>query len=107
MWAEAYTYYFDGKPWWLDSLTLSRAAAEQQGERYEDDPWDELIANWSETQETVSITEVLEHCLQKRRDQWTQQDKVRIGRCLRAHGWERFNSGLRSRREWRFRRREG
>ena len=86
---------------------MSRAAAEQQGERYEDDPWDELIANWSETQETVSITEVLEHCLQKRRDQWTQQDKVRIGRCLRAHGWERFNSGLRSRREWRFRRREG
>jgi predicted P-loop ATPase len=107
LWAEAYTYYFDGKPWWLDSLTLSRAAAEQQGERYEEDPWDELIANWTEAQETVSITEVLEHCLQKRRDQWTQQDKVRIGRCLRAHGWERFNSGSRSRREWRFRRREG
>ena len=105
LWAEAYTYYFDGKPWWLDSLTLSRAAADQQGERYEEDPWDELIMLWAERFDNVSIGEVLEHCIQKRTDQWTQLDRNRVGRCLRKNGWERFNSGSDGARQWRFRRR--
>ncbi len=105
LWAEAYTYYFDGKRWWLDSVALNRAAAEQQGERYEDDPWDELIMLWAERFDNVSIGEVLEHCIQKRTDQWTQLDKNRVGRCLRKNGWERFNSGSDGARQWRFRRR--
>ena len=38
LWAEAATLYFDGKPWWLDSRDLNAAAAQEQADRYEDDP---------------------------------------------------------------------
>jgi predicted P-loop ATPase len=104
LWAEAVTMYFDGKPWWLDSVTLNQDATEEQAERYEDDPWDELILAWVDDRESVSLTEILMSCLEKKKDQWNQADKNRIARCLRAHGWERYNSGRRGARQWRYRR---
>jgi predicted P-loop ATPase/DNA primase len=104
LWAEATALYFDGKPWWLDSVVLNREAAEEQADRYEGDPWDELIMAWAASRESVSIADVLSVCLEKKKDQWTQWDRNRVARCLRAHGWERFNSGPRHAREWRYRR---
>ncbi|MBZ5627107.1 MAG: hypothetical protein LAQ69_51800 [Acidobacteriia bacterium] len=104
LWAEATALYFDGKPWWLDSVVLNREAAEEQADRYEGDPWDELIMAWAAGRESVSIADVLSVCLEKKKDLWTQWDRNRVARCLRAHGWERFNSGPRHAREWRYRR---
>jgi predicted P-loop ATPase len=104
LWAEATALYFDGKPWWLDSVPLNREAAGEQADRYEGDPWDELILAWAENRESVSIADVLSVCLEKKKDMWTQWDRNRVARCLRAHGWERFNSGPRHAREWRYRR---
>lgn len=104
LWAEAAYLYFDGKPWWLDSVTLNREAAEEQADRYEGDPWDELILEWAGIRESVSIAEVLTSCLEKKKDLWTQTDKNRVARCLRAQGWVRYNSGPRRAREWRYRR---
>jgi predicted P-loop ATPase/DNA primase len=106
LWAEAVSLYFDGKVWWLDSVELNRQAADEQADRYEGDPWDELIMQWAAGRESVSIEEVLSLCLEKRKDQWTQWDKIRVARCLRAHGWERFKCGPRESREWRYRRLE-
>jgi predicted P-loop ATPase len=103
LWAEATCLYFDGKPWWLDSVALNREAAEEQADRYEGDPWDELILAWADSRESVSIADVLSMCLEKKKDMWTQWDKIRVARCLRAHAWERFNSGPRGAREWRYR----
>ena len=85
-------------------MTLNQAAAEQQGERYEDDPWDEQIVLWVSQFENVSIGEILEHCIQKRTDQWTQLDKNRVGRCLRKNGWQRYQSRSEGIRQWRYRR---
>jgi predicted P-loop ATPase len=104
LWAEATYLYFDGKPWWLDSVELNREAAEEQEDRYEGDPWDELILAWAESRESVSIADVLTLCLEKKKDQWTQLDKIRVARCLRAHRWERFNDRSGGSREWRYRR---
>ena len=104
LWAEATYLYFDGKPWWLDSVELTREATQEQADRYEGDPWDELILAWAESRESVSIADVLTLCLEKKKDQWTQLDKIRVARCLRAHGWKRFNSGPRGAREWRYER---
>ena len=103
LWAEAAAQFFDGKPWWLESRELNRDAAEEQSDRYEGDPWDQVIAEWVSGRETVSITDVLRFCIEKRMDQWTQIDKNRVARCLRAQGWERFNSGTRRARQWRYR----
>jgi predicted P-loop ATPase len=104
LWAEAVFLFHEGKAWWLDSPELNQRAAEEQADRYEGDPWDELILPWVESRDSVSITEVLSYCIEKKKDTWTQADKNRVARCLRARGWERFNSGSRSEREWRYRR---
>jgi predicted P-loop ATPase len=106
LWAEATALYFDGKPWWLDSVALNRQAAEEQADRYEGDPWDELILAWAAGRESVTIADVLNFCLEKKKDLWTHMDKMRIARTLRANGWLRFNAGPRGGREWRYRRPE-
>ena len=104
LWAEAMSLYFDGKPWWLDSVALNREAAKEQAERYEGDPWDELILDWAAGRDSVSIADVLSMCLDKKKDMWTQWDRNRVARCLRVNGWIRFNAGPRGAREWRYRR---
>jgi predicted P-loop ATPase len=103
LWAEAAYLYFEGKPWWLDSIELNRDAAVEQADRYEGDPWDELIVEWAETRDTVSVADVLTYCLEKKKDQWTQWDRSRVARCLRANGWVRFNARNEGTREWRYR----
>ena len=94
--------YYDGKPWWLDSVALNRDAAQEQADRYEGDPWDELILKWASFLESVSIAEILIGCLEKKKDTWTQFDKVRIARALRTAGWNRVHAGTRDAREWRY-----
>ena len=85
---------------------MNKRAAEEQADRYEGDPWDVLIVNWIEDRESVSIADVLSMCLEKKKDMWTQWDKIRVARCLRMSGWERFNARTGSLREWRYRRSE-
>jgi predicted P-loop ATPase len=104
LWAEAVYLYFEGRTWWMDTPELCDLAREEQASRYEDDPWDEVIMRWAEGRESVSIPEVLTQCLDKRKDLWTQLDKNRVVRCLRSRGWERFYTGPRGAREWRYRR---
>ncbi|MBI4459080.1 MAG: P-loop ATPase, partial [Acidobacteria bacterium] len=121
LWAEAVVRFRSGSVWWLDSVELNRVARQEQADRYEGDPWDEVIAGWLEhptarhdcgnpiapftsDDESVSIHDVLLHCIGKRQELWTQADKNRVGRCLRALGWERYRDREGPRLEWRFRR---
>jgi len=46
--------------------------------------WEEVIGPWVESRTSVSISEVLEKCLQKEQALWTQTDKNQVARCLRA-----------------------
>ena len=106
LWAEAKTRFEIGSVWWLDTAELIQLASDQQVDRYEGDPWEEVIAPWLETRSSVSISEVLEKCLAKPQAQWTQTDKIRAARCLRAQGWQRYRERLGSRLEWRYRKEE-
>jgi predicted P-loop ATPase len=101
LWAEAMHEYQHGKPWWLDTPELNRLAAEQQADRYEEDAWDELIVTFVAGKPSVSVQEILTF-LGKERQNWTHQDRCRIGRCLRAHGWIQHNLGSRAARERRY-----
>lgn len=104
LWAEAKAEFDAGTPWWLDTAELVASACEEQTDRWEGDPWEGPIAAWTHGKETVSIEEVLTLCVEKPKGQWTQQDRNRVARCLRASGWERFKAGPRADREWRYRR---
>ena len=104
LWAEAKARFDAGCVWWLDTADRVRMASDQQTERYEGDPWEEVIGRWADDRPSVSISEVLERCLQKPQGLWTQSDKNRAARCLRFLGWERYRERHGSRLEWRYRR---
>jgi predicted P-loop ATPase len=106
LWAEAKVRFASGAPWWLDTAELVHRAADQQIERYEGDPWEEVIGPWLEARSSTSISEVLERCLQKPQGLWSQMDKNRAARCLRALGWERYRERDGSRLEWRYRKQQ-
>jgi predicted P-loop ATPase len=103
LWAEALTKYRAGAAWWLDSKTLSQKVTEQQAERYEGDVWDSLITDWCKNKESVSVSEILERCIEKKKDQWSRGDEMRVARCLKANEWERYRE-YDPRIEWRYRR---
>jgi hypothetical protein len=67
LWAEAKAKNAGGAIWWLETAELVAAAEQQQAERYEEDPWTEVIAPWAEVRETVALSEILENCLAKPR----------------------------------------
>ena len=106
LWAEAKARFDSGAPWWLETAELVHMATDQQIERYEGDPWEEVIGGWLETRSSTSISEVLERCLQKPQALWTQTDKNRAARCLRSLGWERYRERQGSRLQWRYRKEE-
>jgi putative DNA primase/helicase len=81
-----------------------RAAAVEQEDRYEGDPWDEPIATWVDGRENVSVSDVLTRCIEKPLAQWNQGDKNRVARALRSMGWERYRKRDAGELEWRYRR---
>ena len=92
-----------GAVWWLETGELIQMASDQQIDRYEGDPWEEAMGPWMECRSNVSISEVLEKCLNKPQSLWTQTDKNRVARCLRSLGWERYRERHGQRLEWRYR----
>src|SRR5262249_46171937 len=106
IWAEAYAVMKAGATWWIESPDLQEAAQGEQEARHDSDPWEALISQWVEapearcdphghpvaeltsTRDSVTMADVLNHCVGKRADMWTQVDKNRAGRCLRRMGFE-------------------
>ena len=103
LWGEALMRYREGKPWWLDSHELDKAAEEQQTDRYDEDPWQEPIQDYLAGRNDTSITEILEKCIEKKKDLWTKADKNRVGGCLRRLKWERYRDRDGVEREYRWR----
>ena len=119
--AEAVVRFKSGERHYLDTRELERLAAVQQVERFDEPVWQELIAAWLEkptmkfdrdghpvaemTSDTdsVSMTDVLAHCIGKVPGQWSQADKNSVGRSLRALGWQPYRQRAGGRLEWRYR----
>ena len=93
LWSEAVARYNAGAPWWLEEQKLVQAAAEEQANRFEAHPWEPIIAKWlniNETMTTVTIPQILDSCIDKPKERWTQPDQNNVARCLQALGWERY-----------------
>jgi len=123
--AEAVVRFRQGSTWWLDSMELNELAAKEQGDRYEGDPWDEIVRAWiqrptilpnltqfaetlhlASTPDSVTVSEILSHAIGKRPELWMQADKNRIARILRSLGYERYRERTAEKLEWRYRKKE-
>ena len=85
-------------------LLKPNAAAVERVDRPERDPWEKRIGDWLIDRDIISVAEVLASCIGKPQIEWTQADKNRVGRLLRALGWKRFQYRHGPRRWWRYRR---
>jgi hypothetical protein len=103
LWAEATARYRQGDRWWLDTPELVEAAEAEQGERYDDDPWEKPIADWLEARTDTSVSEVLTGAIRKNVEHWTQADKNRVGRALTRLRWKRYRKRVGRDLFWRYR----
>lgn len=119
LWAEAVYLYDEGRKWWIQDGPVNAMAADEQGQRYELDPWDEIVMEWARKPipdeqrfdkdgkpvypilprytsdfNRISISDVLVHALKKMPDKWVHWDHVRVGKILRQHGWVRFQDRI-------------
>jgi predicted P-loop ATPase len=106
LWAEAVHRYRAGEIWWLDTAELNRQAQEEQDERFDRDPWHPIIETWAERRESVTVEGILGECLEKPGGMWSQADRNRVGRCLRAMRWERKRKRENARLTYEWRRAE-
>jgi predicted P-loop ATPase len=104
LWAEAVARFNAGQTWWIDSVVLSATAVEEQQQRYDEDAWQPLIADWLQGREYVTVDQILRQCIERQPKDWSHADKARIGRCLHVMGWTRKRAPKddKDRREWRY-----
>ncbi len=102
LWAEAVVRYRRGEQWWLTGELVSLATAEQ-ADRYEGDVWEGIISQWIGGRPSVSLEEVFVGVLDIVKGMWTPQQKKRVAGVLLSLGWERFRTGPREARQWRYR----
>lgn len=102
LWAESVIRHRRGDCWWLDSPSLLASAEAEQGERYDDDPWEGPISTWLEAQIDTSIPEVLTGAIRKNVEHWTQADKTRVARILLRLKWKRYKKRIGDGYQWRY-----
>ena len=104
LWAEAVVCFRNGEPWWIDSTELGLMAAEEQQQRYDEDPWQAHIGHWIQDREDVTLEQILRDCFEKLPRDWHQGDKNRVARCLQAIGWTRKRAPKddHGRRPWKY-----
>jgi predicted P-loop ATPase len=107
LWAEADRLYAAGAAWWIVNPEALRIAEGEQVARYQGDPWDNAIAEYSKTAIDVSVEEIFRDALHLEIGRWSQTDMNRVARCLRARGWVRVQVRTGDKRTWRYRRPAG
>lgn len=88
LWAEAVQLYHAGETWWLDQ-DQEKLAAAVQADRYEEDPWANIIDEWARGKKVVTIPAIMSHLEIQKKDQ-----NVIVNRRIAAHlhhrGWLRM-----------------
>jgi predicted P-loop ATPase len=102
LWAEAVVRFKSNSTWWIDTPALNQAAEQEQSQRYDTDPWLPKIVDYIKELDSVSIRDILEHCLFVPTERWTRADKNRVAATLRFLGWTDRQTGPRGHREWRY-----
>jgi putative DNA primase/helicase len=94
LFAEALVRYQAGAVWHLDTAELVTAAADEQSERLERDPWEEPIALFCSSRQSVSVSDILRTALHIEPERQTRTHQMRAARCLKLLGWHRYRAAL-------------
>lgn len=93
LFAEAVDAYRKGEPLHITSRSILKDAEIEVQQRVEEDPWLEVIGNWdatvSDEVERVTTKYIYEVQLAGSIKNITRSEQIRIGKILRAFGWEK------------------
>ena len=108
LWAEAFDRYARCERWYVDTAELRKLFEEQQAERVQGDPWDQVVSAWLadprerkrddttvpsgapvDISRGVLTRDVLWHAIGKPTDRITRSDEMRVADALRVLGYER------------------
>lgn len=82
LWAEAVARFQDGETWWDIP-----GAEQEQDARYQQDAWEEKIADWLTGKLKVTLLEIMEECLMLKVDRQGRSEQTRIGMILKRLQW--------------------
>ena len=97
LFAEAVRRFKNSESWW--PMPLEETQAEQE-ERYAEDPWTELIAEFIRPRSSTTVLEILTDCLKFDVAQITKSDQMRVSACLRRLDWTK-GKRVRDPQNWR------
>ena len=90
MFAEAVLLYHKGEWWWPTAEFERDHGQAEQAERYESDPWEELIANFLSGVKRTTILQVAKSALDfEKVDKLATRDSNRIAAIMTEMGWRR------------------
>jgi virulence-associated protein E len=92
LFAEAVKLYRDKVPWWPDKDFESEFITPEQEDRYESDPWEQLIKEWMDASmvKETSIVAVARSVLDfSKNDRLDNDVQRRVSGALRRLGWKR------------------
>jgi predicted P-loop ATPase len=109
LWAEALQRYRDGAVWWIEphEADLLGVVQSEQEERTAKHPWHGPMEAFLAEVDMVTVSELMEHCLDIPKGQWEQRHQTVIGRSLQGMGWKRKKIQANGVREWYWCRPEG
>jgi hypothetical protein len=98
--AEAVHHYREGRPWWPSPEFEEEHIAPQQKERFEEDPWQEIIVGWVLEQAITrcTVNDVLKGPLGAAVSRIGTREQRRVSAILRHLGWV----GTKSNGKWWF-----
>ena len=103
LWGEACQRYVDGERWYADTPRLRCLCEEQQEERAQVHPWEDLVTRWLDkpmargadgfpelvdVSQGVSTTDVLIHACGVARERLSKSAETQVGTILRGLGYE-------------------
>jgi predicted P-loop ATPase len=87
IWAEAVDLLSRGEKWWLQDGEVKLAEVEQEA-RYDEDVWEELVAEHTSGIRTTTIPEVLKK-MDMKADRMGKSEQMRVASCLRRLGFKK------------------
>jgi len=110
LWAEAVALYrewvgrgrrLDERPWWLTDEEDAELRTIHEEHRV-GDIWEDSILPWADLQaEPFTTTRAIEKALSKPAGQCTRNDEMRVGKILKAAGYEKKSHGEKRTKMWR------
>jgi predicted P-loop ATPase len=87
LWAEAVACYRAGELWHLEDEAMQRIAKAEQDKRFKPSPWLALIEDYVTGKSDVTVSDILENCLDMAKAHQSQRDMNEAVRCLQHIGW--------------------